>query len=266
VAIVEVHGYSVEDMPLEGKEYARVGLKCVYPTGVRWREIISEQFDQHVKHAKLRCDRALMEMVMYDTMDVVRSFQTEVRNVRAIISAVKKKKSRRDKAVGVGQEAPPKSLLEAFNHPTRAVDWWNAALEEFEGLTEMGVFDHDYTRAMLDELDITTIIPLAVVLDHKYGAAGLLDRLKVRMAVAGHKGNLRKGEHFDKTFAATPNSNSMRLMQALLVYHKWLRRSFDIKQAYCWAEFPKEALLAYRNPKGLGRAAHGVNRIINYMG
>ena len=131
--------------------------------------------------------------------------------------------------------------------------WWKAAVEEFEGLTELGVFDHDYTRDMLHDIGVRDVVPLSVVLDHKYGAAGLVDRLKVRMAVAGHKGNLRKGEHFDKTFAATPNSNSMRLMQALLVYHKWLRRSFDIKQAYCWAEIPEDELIAVRYPKGFER-------------
>ena len=94
-----------------------------------------------------------------------------------------------------------KSLTDAFNHPTRSLEWWHAALEEFEGLTDMGVFDHDYTRAMLDELGIHTIIPLSVCLDHKYDADGMLNRLKVRMALAGHKGNLRKGEHFFHTFA-----------------------------------------------------------------
>ena len=36
----------------------------------------------------------------------------------------------------------------------------------------MGVFDHDYTRDMLDDLGIHTIIPLSVCLDHKYDSDG----------------------------------------------------------------------------------------------
>ena len=54
--LVEVHGYSQEDMPLEGKEYAKAGLVCICSTGVRWREIVSDEFDQKIRHAKLRCD------------------------------------------------------------------------------------------------------------------------------------------------------------------------------------------------------------------
>lgn len=38
-------------------------------------------------------------------------------------------------------------------------------------------------------------------------------------------------------------------MQALLVYHKWLRKSFDVKQAYCFADIPKDELIAVRYPK-----------------
>ena len=253
--LIEVHGFRPDEIPVEGKDYAKPGLKCVYPTGLRWREMINEKYDRKLKHARMRAEQALIEMCMYDTVDLVRAFTSEVRAVKDIIRANNRKQQRRDKAVGMGQEAPPKSLTDAFNHPVRAVEWWNAALEEFEGLTDMGVFDHDYTRAMLDELGIHTIIPLSVCLDHKYDADGMLNRLKVkvRMALAGHKGNLRKGEHFFHTFAATPNSNSMRLMQALLVYHKWSRKSFDVKQAYCFADIPKDELIAVRYPKGFER-------------
>ena len=257
--LIEVHGFKTDEIPIEGKAYAKPGLKCVYPTGLRWRELINDKYDMKVKHARIRAEQALVEMCMYDTVDIVRAFTSEVRAVRDIIKAGARKQQRRDKAVGMGQEAPPKSLTDAFNHPTRSLEWWHAALEEFEGLTDMGVFDHDYTRAMLDELGIHTIIPLSVCLDHKFDSDGSLNRLKVRMALAGHKGNLRKGEHFFKTFAATPSSGSMRFMQALMVYHKWMRKSFDVKQAYCFADIPKDELIAVRYPKGFERYVEEYN-------
>ena len=78
-----------------------------------------------VKHARIRAEQVLLEMGMYDTVDIVRAFTSEVRAVWDIIKAGNRKQQRRDKA-GMGQEAPPKSLTDAFNHPTRSLEWWVA--------------------------------------------------------------------------------------------------------------------------------------------
>ena len=40
------------------------------------------------------------------------------------------------KAVGAGEEPPPRDLEEAFGHPQRGELWREAALEEFEGQIE----------------------------------------------------------------------------------------------------------------------------------
>ena len=66
------------------------------------------------------------------------------------------------------------------------------------------------------------------------------------MAVAGHPGNMQKGIHYDKTFAATPGQNASRILQAILVRYKWKRKCFDIKQAYCWAKLPDDKLIALK--------------------
>ena len=46
----------------------------------------------------------------------------------------------------------------------------------------------------------------------------------------------------------------MRMLQALYVHNSsWSRKSFDIKQAYCWAKIPGNKLLAVKYPKGFER-------------
>jgi len=124
----------------------------------------------------------------------------------------------------------------------------------------LGVVAHDYTDEMLIEAGVEPdpntgkikAIPLSVVLDHKY-IDGILDRLKVRMAVSGHSGNMQKGIHFDKTFSAAPNQHTARLLQALMVDNRWKRMSFDIKQAYIHAELPPGKLIALKYPEGFRR-------------
>ena len=62
------------------------------------------------------------------------------------------------KAVGAGEEPPPRNLKEAFGHPQRGELWRKAALEEFEGLTDMGVYEHDYSWDELAQVGIDTVL------------------------------------------------------------------------------------------------------------
>ena len=77
----------------------------------------------------------------------------------------------------------------------------------------MGVLDHDYTWNQLRDdikIDVEGESPpmsMSICLTHKYDQEGHLDRLKTRAAIAGHPGNMKKGVHYDKTFAATPNQH-----------------------------------------------------------
>ena len=57
--------------------------------------MINAKHDAKIKHAKIRADHALVQMMMYDTMDVIRAFQTEIRTVKDIIKANNRKKQRR---------------------------------------------------------------------------------------------------------------------------------------------------------------------------
>ena len=111
------------------------------------------------------------------------------------------------------------------------LEWIKAADLEMDTLTEMGVFDHGYTKQQLIDLTICDFktkkpINLSVVLDHKY-TDGILTRYKVRMAIAGHKYNLTKGVqcHYDEVFAVAPNQNTGRLLGALTVAMGLYRKS-----------------------------------------
>lgn len=170
------------------------------------------------------------------------------------------KKKKRSKAVSAGQEAPPATLSEAFTGDY-AEEWVKAGDDEINGLTEQGVVEHDYTLKELElagveidaNLKVVKPIPMSVVLDHKYSVLGLLDRRKVRLAISGHTGNMQKGVHFTDTFAAAPNPNTARMLQAICVLRGYHRLSFDIKQAYTRSELPPGKLIALKYPIGYRR-------------
>ena len=111
---------------------------------------------------------------------------------------------RRIKAVEQGMRACPKNLKEAFAGPD-GPGWQAAAKLEFDTLTEMGVFDHNYTLKEVRKCGIKKDpINISVALDNKY-QDGVFERHKVRMAVAGHKYNMTKGIDYEEVFAQRPH-------------------------------------------------------------
>ena len=55
--------------------------------------------------------------------------------------------------------------------------------------------------------------------------------------------------HYDSTYAATPTQDSTMFFNALVVFLKLLRRSFDVGNAYGWAA--RGTKLALRYPRGM---------------
>ena len=80
------------------------------------------------------------------------------RDLKALQRARRRKMATAGKAVGAGEEPPPRNLKEAFGNPQRGELWRKAALEEFEGLTDMGVYDHDYSWDELAQVGIDTAL------------------------------------------------------------------------------------------------------------
>ena len=155
-----------------------------------------------------------------------------------VTAAMKAAGKVRTKAVGAGQEPVPKDTLSAISHPTRANDWMVSLDKEFFGLVKLGVFKLGYTLSRLKELGITSKpIPIGTVFDHKYDhITAELEKLKSRMALKGHPGNMFKGEHYCDTYAATPVGDTAKVLQALMVLLKLVRKAFDIVQAYLHAD------------------------------
>ena len=90
----------------------------------------------------------------------------------------------------------------------RAEEWVNAIRFEMDGLNDQGVFSHNHT---LDDIrnkhGITSKpIPCSVALTHKFkqdeNGSSVLARLKTRIYIAGHRGNVTKGVHYHDVFAA----------------------------------------------------------------
>ena len=62
---------------------------------------------------------------------------------------------------------------------------------------------------------------------------------------------MRKGEHFNATFSASPNQATTRLLQSLVVGLGYKRIAFDICTAYLWADTRKDERIVVRLPIGL---------------
>ena len=92
--------------------------------------------------------------------------------------------------------------------------------------------------------------PMVSAHDFKYDIDGVINQLKTRWALQGHRGNMQKGVHFWDTFSATPREDTARALQAMLVMKQLKRRAADIEKAYCWADLPKDQWLIASYPVG----------------
>ena len=85
-------------------------------------------------------------------------------------------------------------------------------------------------------------IPCSVALTHKFkqdeNGSSVLARLKTRICIAGHKGNVTRGVHYHDVFAAAPVQHTERLLQSLRVNLHLHNLAWDVKIAYTWAPLP----------------------------
>ena len=244
----------VEHIPRERGEKCARGTVLPKPTGSTWRELIAERMNNMDESHRRKCEKALVDKALNAVINQVRmeaclGNKNNPPSFKAMNKAREKTRSIREKAIAQGQEPPPRNMNEAWTHPTMDFMWVDAAYDEWEGLTELGVLKHGYTLDELKAADIPPPINLSVgfVIKTKNN---IFERCKVRCCLAGHSGNVKQGIHYDKTFAASPNQHSMRLMQALLVRNKWHRRSFDISQAYLHANLDKDRFISVKYPQG----------------
>lgn len=155
-------------------------------------------------------------------------------------------------ASSIDRPPDPKTVVEALMRDD-ADDWAISLHKEFDGLNKQGVFSHDHT---LEDLKARGIrgkpIPCRVALTYKY-RDGWLEKLKSRICIAGHRGNVTKGIHYNDVFAPAPVEHTEKLLQAIMVIFHLFRRTWDIKQAYTWAPTPEGEKVAVVYPEGFKR-------------
>ena len=151
-----------------------------------------------------------------------------------------------------GEDPPPRNMIEALMGD-RAEEWVESIYKEFNGLESQGVFSHDHTKDDLAKMGITSKpVPCSIALTHKY-KDGVFQKCKTRICIAGHKGNMTKGIHYDEVFAASPVQHTERILQAMSVNLHLHNLTWDISQAYTWAPLQPGERIAIVYPEGFKR-------------
>ena len=115
------------------------------------------------------------------------------------------------------------------------------------------MFSHGWTLEDLQKEGIKgKPIPCSTALTHKY-KDGVLTRLKTRICIAGHRGNVTRGIHYHEVFSPSPVQHTERLLQAMMVNYHLHNLAWDVKLAYTWAPLPKGERVAVIYPDGFKR-------------
>ena len=278
----------VEDLPkscLQGSDKLASGLILPYPSGPHWYRILNDEtFWKQKKHTiseedqeeaiiynahkafleATRDERDPFEVICYARMarlitdEQMDAFIDEVKphtgrsqgEVGHAYKARRPKKKRQK--VQSDHDPAPKNIMEALTGD-RADEWAKSINAEFDGLNDQGVFSHDWTWAKLKAAGITSRpVPCSTVFDHKW-KDGKLEKLKTRICIAGHQGNVKQGIHYDKVFSASPVQHTERMLQALRVNLRLENLAWDIAQAYTWADLPRGERIAVVYPSGFRR-------------
>ena len=121
------------------------------------------------------------------------------KTLRRACKVFKKKRQ----SIATQADPAPRSINEALMGE-RAEEWLVSINKEWDGLCEQGVFSHDHTLADLRKMGIMgKPVPCSTALTHKY-KDGILEKLKTRICIAGHKGNVTKGIHYSDVFSPSP--------------------------------------------------------------
>ena len=250
------------------------GTRFPFPSGSKWNKIKEEGSRKHRRANHIDIDQnqeaetEALDWIESEIKSQRDSFAREgkyvfsVQKARYAMSAstqdfkkmkskLSAKKQKRTKAIAMGKKPDPSNARDALTCED-AEDWVKAMDNEFQGLVDMGVLELGFTGDQLIELGILSKpVPCGLYFTRKYGGdEGKLIKNKVRCAVQGHPGNMQKGVHYDKTFSATPQESTCRLICALVVLYNLFRGAFDITKAFCWADLPPGDQIALGYPEG----------------
>lgn len=250
-----------EWIPTSRGSKLKPGIKLPPPYGPEWEEMVKTRGEKweskYMDYAAIRSCEAAVHFTVETIRAATALFYEDKPTNKTELRAMRAKRRVKTQA-GVPADLPqaPKSISKAlwqFNR-AEAQKWLESILKEWNGLDDLGVFEHGFTYADLRARGIhTTPIPLSQALDYKFDKNGDISRYKTRLPLAGHAGNMQKGVHFKETYAPTPSQNSSRLLQALMVLYRLKRLTFDVAQAYCQSDLPADERIAVRYPDGFKR-------------
>ena len=280
----------VEDLPkttCDGRGYLQKGLHIPYPSGPHWNRLLGDATyrKQHGNKVSLEeQDEEELYALYTSYMSSLRSRSESIAMVcRAVLGehdvnrndfehvveqivceelvyydlhACAARKIKRRTTISEEHDPAPRTIIEALMGD-RAEDWVESIYKEFNGLTEQGVLSHDWTLKDLHAAGIhTKPVPCSVALTHKY-KDGILEKLKTRICIAGHPGNMTKGIHYNDVFAPSPVQHTERILQAMRVHMHLYNLTWDVKMAYTWAPLPAGDRIAIVYPDGFKRQKDG---------
>ena len=220
------------------------------PMGPEWSHMVKEEMDKKSKGntphvTAMIANEMTKRIIMSEWLkDKFRKDGTNLGDKKTIQSITN---------IDTGKIDPPKSLKDIFNRPDQEL-WEKAVEKELDALDDLGVLSHDHRMSDIRAQGITTsAVPMQLLYDVKYHPDGTLDKYKVREVVQGHKGYMRRGEHFFNTFSASPSCRTTRLLQAITIGTNLVRHAWDICTAYLWADVRMDERIPIRYPQDLRR-------------
>ena len=236
----------------------QVGFRFPKPSGSIWSRMVIDHYAP--KHIKPEFEPG-EEEAMHDGFARIRAMSAlvrldlETREIQANAARIRSK----DGLPGI--EPPPRGVkgLYSIDDDQRRNKFIKAFLKELNDLEQMGTISHLHTKAELLEkfgVDIDSTKPVSTlgVFDNKF-PDGIIDpndyMAKARLCVEGTPRQMKQGVHYDSVYAATPDVDSIFLMNALVVHLKLLRRAFDVGNAYGWGKQEKKLALEY--PRGMAQ-------------
>ena len=232
------------------KTLFRRGTRFPIPIGTSWTMVVEEET---MKGRKNNAQHINVHIASKMTKRIVMSEWLKETFRKEGTTGRRPKATRDITNKDTGKIDPPHTLREIFDRPDKAL-WEEAVNKELDALDNLGVLSHDHRMAEIRSLGISaSAVPMQLLFDVKYHPDGSLDKYKVREVVQGHKGYMRRGEHFFNTFSASPSCRTTRLLQALTIGTKLVRHAWDICTTYLWAEVRPDERIPIRYPNDLRR-------------
>ena len=144
----------------------------------------------------------------------------------------------------------PKDYSEAMSRPDR--DLWQAAFEkEWKSIVDLKTFSKPMRLAEIRALGIVlSQVPMKLLFELKQTPLSEYAKHKVRAVILGHRGYMRKGQHFNNVFSTSPNVTSARILQWLCMTYGWHRDAADLSTAYLWGRLQPHEQFPVELPDG----------------